>query len=204
VSLQAEAFDDIERAELLFHFGAGAVSLDFVATVGERWRRGFERLRTPPDLASWLTAVGLLKHGVEASEEALVEARRLRSAIFDCVEARRAGRPPPPSALRTVNRCAAAPDPAPRLTPRWSCDRVSDVSVSAALSAVARDAIELLSMTESSRIRECAATDCSRLFVDRSRPGSRRWCESSGCGNRANTSAYRRRLRSAVGRKSAD
>lgn len=202
--LRAEKLDDVKRDELLFPFGAGALSLDFVATVGERWRRRFERLRTPSDLTSWLTAVGLLKNVVEASEDALLDARSLRSAIFDCVEARRAGKPPPPSALRTVNRCAAAPDPAPRLTPRWSCDLVSDGSVPAALSAVARDAIELLSKTDASRIRECAAADCSRLFVDRSRPGSRRWCESSGCGNRANTSAYRRRHRSAPSRTSAD
>jgi predicted RNA-binding Zn ribbon-like protein len=54
-----------------------------------------------------------------------------------------------------------------------------------ALSTVARDAIELFSSTLADRIRICAADDCGLLYVDTSRPGTRRWCSMEWCGDRA-------------------
>ncbi|MFD0576716.1 CGNR zinc finger domain-containing protein [Dactylosporangium darangshiense] len=35
------------------------------------------------------------------------------------------------------------------------------------------------------RLRECADPACNALFLDASRPGSRRWCSMETCGNRA-------------------
>ncbi|HYN73862.1 MAG TPA: CGNR zinc finger domain-containing protein [Nakamurella sp.] len=52
------------------------------------------------------------------------------------------------------------------------------------LSAVARDALEVLTGTTAGRLRECEADDCGLLFLDTSRPGSRRWCSMERCGNR--------------------
>jgi predicted RNA-binding Zn ribbon-like protein len=43
------------------------------------------------------------------------------------------------------------------------------------------------------RLRICEGTDCGNVFVDASRPGSRRFCDAKGCGNRAHVSAYRER-----------
>ncbi|WP_419723185.1 CGNR zinc finger domain-containing protein [Sphingobium aromaticiconvertens] len=34
---------------------------------------------------------------------------------------------------------------------------------------------------------------CRWIFLDRSKPGSRRWCSSTGCGNRQKTRASRAR-----------
>ncbi len=39
--------------ELRFIFRSGWLCLQFCATVGERWRRGFERLLTPAHLTRW-------------------------------------------------------------------------------------------------------------------------------------------------------
>ncbi|MBA2393349.1 MAG: CGNR zinc finger domain-containing protein [Ktedonobacteraceae bacterium] len=50
---------------------------------------------------------------------------------------------------------------------------------------IVRSAAELLVSQDLSLIRECAAEDCSWLFLDSSKNHSRRWCEMKGCGNRA-------------------
>ena len=43
------------------------------------------------------------------------------------------------------------------------------------------------------RMKSCADPECRWIFLDRSKPGSRRWCSSTGCGNRQKTRAYRAR-----------
>src|SRR5665647_1702578 len=43
----------------------------------------------------------------------------------------------------------------------------------------------------------CAAEECRRVFFDRSKPATRRWCMSTLCGNRMKTRAYRERHRDA-------
>ena len=45
------------------------------------------------------------------------------------------------------------------------------------------------------RLKLCAAEDCRWAFYDRSKPATRRWCDSTLCGNREKTRAYRRRRR---------
>ena len=47
------------------------------------------------------------------------------------------------------------------------------------------------------RLRVCAATGCSRVFVDTSRNRSRRYCNPDICGNRTNVAAFRARQRAA-------
>jgi predicted RNA-binding Zn ribbon-like protein len=192
VPLLAHVLDDIEPVELEFQFGNGSIALDLVATVGERWARSFERLRSPEDLRRWLREEQLIGRATITAAD-LASYRELRSAIFDLVQARRAHRLPPRGSLRIVNGAAKAAQSIPRLTSRWHTASNAADPVGAAAATVAADAIALLSEIDPSRIRECAADDCSRLFVDRSRPGRRRWCESTGCGNRAKTAAYRRR-----------
>ncbi|WFU37727.1 CGNR zinc finger domain-containing protein [Bradyrhizobium sp. CB82] len=45
------------------------------------------------------------------------------------------------------------------------------------------------------RLKMCASEECRRVFYDRSKPSTRRWCMSTLCGNRMKTRAYRERLR---------
>jgi len=45
------------------------------------------------------------------------------------------------------------------------------------------------------RLKMCAAEECRRVFFDRSKPATRRWCMSTLCGNRIKTRAYRARHR---------
>jgi len=57
-------------------------------------------------------------------------------------------------------------------------------------------AAALLDSDDLGRLRECSARDCSRLFIDGSRNGSRRWCSMQGCGNRAKARRHYKRKRS--------
>jgi len=190
--------DDLPPHELRFHFKAGRTCLDFAATVGERWRRSFERLRAPDDLTRWLVQSSLLETAPVVSDVELDRARALREAIYRSAKLGGVGNPACED-IELINRIAALAPLAPRLSADaravvWA----SEHPVAAALSTIARDAIDLVSGPLASRVRECAASDCALLFLDASRPGRRRWCAMAACGNRAKTKSYRRRRRESV------
>src|SRR5215475_15112385 len=65
----------------------------------------------------------------------------------------------------------------------------------AGLSAVAAELYDGARDGSLDRLKICAAEECRRVFFDRSKPATRRWCMSSLCGNRNKTRAYRERQR---------
>lgn len=195
MELVANLVDDLEPGQLGFRWGAGSVALDLVATVGERWHRSFERLRSADDLARWIVESGLVTTRPIVRADDLDRARGLRSSIYACAMAAMTHQSPTGELLHQLNRTAGQPDLPPRLDPAWHLYRDRDATASAVLSTIARDALELLATVDHTRLRECHAADCSRLFIDRTRAGNRRWCSSEVCGNRAKTKAYRRRKR---------
>jgi predicted RNA-binding Zn ribbon-like protein len=193
-----ETFEPVPEHEYRFHFKSGRSSLDFAATVGERWRRCFERLRSPEDLARWFVEAEMLDHEPEVTEKLLAQARTLREAIYRT--AKLAGQGEPAGAdLRELNRWAARTPLAPVLSARRQVGWTADEPAAAALGTLARDAIDLVSGPLAGRVRECARDDCALLFVDTSRPGRRRWCSMGGCGNKTKTAAYRRRRSASKG-----
>jgi predicted RNA-binding Zn ribbon-like protein len=190
VAVAAAIVQDLPPEELRFHWKSGRLCLDFVSTVGERWRRSFERLLGPEDLARWLVESAMLPEPPRVSERELESGRSLREAINRLA---RSGVVPETGDRMELNRWAARPPLAPQLSAQGELVWVSERPVEAALATIARDAIELLSGPLAGRIRECAAEDCALLFVDSSRPGRRRWCAGETCGNRTRTKAYRQR-----------
>lgn len=187
--------------ELRFIFRSGRLCLAFCATVGERWRRGFERLLTPGHLARWYAEASVTTDPVPVTAADLDEARAVREAVHRTAQALTGGRRPAARDVEIINRAAAAPPPVPRM------DRGAVLLAAAgpdraasALSAVARDAIGLFTTADAWRLRECASPECGLLFLDLSRPGRRRWCSSNACGGKARAAAYRqRRARTAAG-----
>jgi predicted RNA-binding Zn ribbon-like protein len=176
-----------------FRQGAGRLCLDFIRTLR---RRGTpdetEELASPDALAAWLRQFGPLD--VPAAESvAVTEARALREAVHDLVDAARTGRAYAAESRATVNRAAARPTPVPALDddgrPRWHADD----PVAASLSLVARDALDLVTSPAAARLRACAGSRCGALFVDNSRPGTRRWCSMDTCGNQAKKTSLRER-----------
>jgi predicted RNA-binding Zn ribbon-like protein len=179
---------------LAFPFDGGRLALDFAGTVGDRANISFERLRTPDDLARWVLAAGLGQRAPTVRAADLRNARNLREAIDRAVRAAMVGEPPARRDLDLINNAAARPPLVPKLSGRdlrvaWS----GSSRASSALSTIARDAIELLGGADLGRVRECAASNCSLLFVDESHAQRRRWCSMARCGNRNKTAAYRRR-----------
>ena len=178
-----------------FPFRSGRLCLDFVATLGSRGQLNLERLREPGDLERWLAQAGLGVRG-PVSPANLVAAVRLREAIYGLVLLDPGDRRP--GAARVVNEMAAPAPLVPELDEggrgaAW----VSGATVCQALSSVARDAIDLLSGPLIGRVRSCAGPDCTILFIDTSRPGTRRWCSMEACGNQAKSAGLRRQRRQA-------
>jgi predicted RNA-binding Zn ribbon-like protein len=186
----AAIIHDLPPEELRFHWKSGRVCLDLVATVGERWRRSFERLRTPEDLALWCVESGLLAQPPTVSARQLAAGRKLREAINRLA---RPGLEPEAGDRGELNRWAAKAPLAPQLTAHGEVVWTSERPLEAVLATIARDAVDLLSGPLAGRIRECGAPDCALLFVDASRPGERRWCSGTACGNRTRTKTYRAR-----------
>jgi predicted RNA-binding Zn ribbon-like protein len=177
-----------------FPFRSGRLCLDFVATVAKRGLDDREMLVEPANLATWLHVAQLPEPAVDVTPGLLSDARTLREAIHELTRARVDGRTPDRAAIGTVNAAAQVGTPAVTLGP----DGLTAVPAASAaldqiLSIIARDAIDLFSGPYAHRIHACRAPDCSLFFVDRSRPGTRRWCAMAACGEKASSATYRQR-----------
>ena len=185
---------ELPEQELRFIFRSGRLCLDFCATVGERWRRGFERLPDPGDLARWYGEAAVTDVPVPVTGTDLHTAQEVREAIYRAAKALLGDQPPAARDEHIINRAAVAPPPVPRMNHGVvTLTAAGPDPAASALSAVARDAIALFTTEDVRRLRECASPECGLLFADLSRPGRRRWCSSSACGGKARAAAYRRR-----------
>lgn len=185
--------DGLPDWEMAFRFTSGRLCLAFCATVGERWRRSFERLRGPSDLSRWLAEAGLAHEDVPVTRERLHGARELREAIYRLVRAAMAGEPGRNADRALLNEYARRPPVSSQLGPEGRRELWTGRDAAAGLASVALDAVDMLTSDSVSRVRECAAPDCALLFFDASRPGRRRWCADGACGSKARSAAYRAR-----------
>ncbi|MCP3103565.1 ABATE domain-containing protein [Myxococcus sp. K15C18031901] len=165
-----------------FKFGAGRLALDLAATLPGRFTSPADQLQTTNDLSRWLVAAGLTEQPQQASPEELVAARELREGIYRLAVARTRGESFSARDRAIVNRWAAEPPPAPQLGPRglmWA-----GAGVRGQLSAVAREAAELLGGPRSERVRACPQDGCGTVFLDTSTAGKRRFCGKTACANK--------------------
>nr|BFE57035.1 ABATE domain-containing protein [Dactylosporangium thailandense] len=184
-----------------FQRGAGRLCLDFTRTLRRRGTEyAVEELPDGPALAAWVGQCGPVApvpgsvvpaaivrdaHGLREAVYALVAAARTRAGAAAAGEAPR----------ERVNQAAARSVPTPALGERGELRWYANDPVTSTLALVARDALDLVASPAVQRIRECADPACDALFLDGSRPGSRRWCSMDSCGNRAKK--QRRRSESA-------
>lgn len=150
----------------------------------------WEHLHTPADLGAWLTdRFGILAEEPTAGE--LTSALGLRGVVSSIALSVADNRPVAAADVDALNAAARNPLHAPHLdggTTEAPRPRVSEL-----LPAIAWDAIATFG-TGASRVRRCAADDCSIVFYDSSRPGARRWCSMQRCGNRTKTRTHRSRV----------
>lgn len=179
-------------SDLEFQFG-GRLSLDLTWTLRYRAVAPTDLLATPDRLGSWLTrAVAPVSGSLTAGD--LASAVELREAVYAGAMSRIAGKSVGRDVRSTLNDWAARPGPFRLLDgqPGASLHLRPGAEVESALAAVALDAVDLLSLDDG-RLRLCEGPGCSLVFYDSSRPGTRRWCSTDRCGNRVNTTTYRRR-----------
>ena len=168
------------------------LSIDLTWTLRYRNVSPTELLLTPRDLRSWTSCHDLQTSGQLHGED-LERFKELREAIFGALTRAVYDQPPSTSQRKVINENAARSAYTPALASNSSITLKHDGSgVDAALSAIARDAIELLALRDG-RLRRCEGSGCALIFYDESRPGTRRWCDTSRCGNRVNTHSYRQR-----------
>lgn len=198
-----------------FDRSGGQLALDFVNTVGGmRAVSPKEHLAAYPDLVEFGRQTGGLDDAAarrllaearrrpEEAEAALAEAKELREALYRIFLARARGEAPPAPDVDRLSHALGAALAHRRLARRgdtfalaWDDAPALDAPTWPAVTAAA----ELLaSPAELGRVRVCGQFDdeeCSWLFVDESRAGTRRWCSMQDCGNRAKARRHQRRLK---------
>jgi len=180
-----------------FREGAGRLCLDFIRTLRFRDTADqTEELADPEALAAWVRQFGAdPDQAVPLPESGQVtDAQAVREAVYALVTSAMSGRHVGRAAREQLNRAAAAPVPVPCLGDSGTVTWVTDAPVTATLSLVARDALDLAtSPALLARVRPCASPTCGALFLDHSRPGTRRWCSMDTCGNRAKKAGLKAR-----------
>ena len=182
----------MSQPKLSFRFNAGRLSLNLVCTLRYRPSKNLELLEEPSDLSRWLFEANAVNQLTSATTAQLDDAKRLRKAIFETASRITEGKPPDRRAVAAINEFAALPRPKLQLDFRsWQPEYLTDAPIDAGLSAVAGDAIDLFTGSQSKLIRTCAEPGCRMLFVDTSPGTRRRWCSMTRCGSRAKGAAFR-------------
>ena len=153
---------------------------------------GEDTLVTPADLDAYLRLNPYT--GVMRRDEAEVEAvRGIRSRLRQLWDVDREG------AVPIVNEMLRDGRALPRLVIHgdydWHIHATSDDAPLATriLVEAAMAFVDVIRADEYDRVRVCSADDCESVYIDYSKNGSKRYCDTGNCGNRMNVNAYRQR-----------
>jgi len=180
----------------LLHRIAGDIALDLANTVS--WR-GTERetdyLTSAADVVTWAKDADLVDRSfdVTVGESAILLKRTLalRSAIREVGAAIAYGNDAPVRALNVIRDLAANALQAAEVSGVPATFKFTGIDK--IVGAIAWSAFDLFRGDELSRLKQCPPDDCQWLFIDRTKNGSRRWCEMATCGNRAKKQVHRTR-----------
>jgi predicted RNA-binding Zn ribbon-like protein len=156
-----------------------------------------DELGRPRELGAWMSQHGLLSSGAEVTPAMFEVALQLRTSVRSYLQCDPVERRRNKDAVQSLNKAMSL---FPLMVEARS-DRM-------ALRAARGDALAGLSLVVAElydgsvrgtldRLKMCAAEECRRVFFDRSKPATRRWCMSTLCGNRIKTRNYRERQRDA-------
>jgi predicted RNA-binding Zn ribbon-like protein len=162
----------------------GDLAVDLANTLRPGRGRVADRLADLDGLAGWLRGTG------GPDDVGLPELLALRGHVQVLLAAAVGGHLPPPTAVRAVNRAAAAAPAVVQLEAGELVIRASASPADAFLAEIAAAAISLVGGPGRDRLRRCAAPGCGRWFVA-SRP-RQTWC-SPACGNRARLARFHQR-----------
>lgn len=156
-----------------------------------------EELPDAAALGDWMQQRRLIDGAATPSQRTFDAALQLRSAIRDYLECDSAERPRKTSVTAPLNK---AMEPFALRVASIGKDGFAlmpmQAEAQAGLSAIVAELYNAASAGTLDRLKMCAADECQRVFFDRSKPGTRRWCQSTLCGNREKTRSYRERHKS--------
>ncbi|MGA7754912.1 MAG: ABATE domain-containing protein [Candidatus Sulfotelmatobacter sp.] len=199
-----------ERRPLQFDLCGGALCLDFINTLDDRYSNEPEELiKSYIDLARFAEDAEVLPRQQadrlcaesiatpERAEKVLAAAIEMREAMYAVFWALVRKTTVTSSALLVLNRyiqSAAQHESLIRQGPRfeWRFD-ASPRDLEAPLWPIARSAAKLLASDHLQFVRACASKTCEWLFLDESKNHRRRWCDMTKCGNRAKVRRFYKR-----------
>lgn len=157
-----------------------------------------DELGGPRELGAWMAKRGLLFTSARITPPMFDVALQLRASIRAYLQC-------DPAERRTNKETVQSLNTALKLFPlvaRAQVDRSMVLGAArddalAGLSAVVAELYDGSVRGTLDRLKMCAAEECRRVFFDRSKPATRRWCISTLCGNRMKTRTYRERHRDA-------
>jgi predicted RNA-binding Zn ribbon-like protein len=157
-----------------------------------------DTLQSDSDVKAWLKRleIPVVKGTLPFSDGVLLQrVRELRGIALATVQDRKSGKKP---SLVALNRFLAdAPSHAVLTTDDARNIRVTRVygkeTVEAFLAPLAEAVADLLADGDFDLVRHCEGNACVMWFYDRTKGHRRRWCTSTGCGNRAKVAAFRAR-----------
>jgi predicted RNA-binding Zn ribbon-like protein len=188
--------------------------LDFVNTeFTEQRGRRTDSLRTFADLIDWLRESRVMNRAQlqraqklwggspRAAERIFLDALALRRALLAMAEKLATRRTVPRESLETINKtiekrpasvlCARSPRRFEEMT-RLDLHEPAQLMV-----PIAQSASDLLCHGDLALVKRCAHPACGAFFYDTSKNHTRRWCRTTGCGNRMRVAAHYRRSRAA-------
>ncbi|MDQ2886237.1 MAG: ABATE domain-containing protein [Chloroflexota bacterium] len=189
-----------------FDFVGNNICLDFVNTLHDRISSGRDDFSSYDDLVAWSRLAGITTAG--EAEQLLARARQhpaeaarvfkrateQREVIYHIFAAVAQERDPEPADLACLSELFA--DAMSRAcitlhdnTFMWDWAQ-KETTLESLLWPVIRAAAELLTSPDLHLARQCAASDCTWLFLDTSKNHSRRWCDMKSCGNRTKVSKH--------------
>jgi predicted RNA-binding Zn ribbon-like protein len=171
----------------------------FLELINSEFYDGFGEVEERLDKAEWLAEFAA-EIGLETT--ALIRGRRrlieLRQLLRETVEAL-PGKDFEPSRrhLKRLNEYLAAAPIRLQLLLTAEGARIEPATAENLDGALARIALSLAQAlsVDPRRIKVCENDGCRWAFIDQSRNRSRRWCESTACGNLFKVRAFRRRTR---------
>jgi predicted RNA-binding Zn ribbon-like protein len=174
------------------------LAINFINTLRMVEGQLTDMLQRDSDVKAWLKRleVPVARGTLPFNDGVLVQrARELREIALMAVKDQKSGKKP---SLVALNRFLgdASSHATLKIDDTMSI-RVTRVfgkeTVEAFLAPVAEAIAELLANGNFDLVRHCEGNACVMWFYDRTKGHRRRWCTSTGCGNRAKVAAFRAR-----------
>lgn len=205
-----------------FKFVGGHISLDFVNTASgwssnptKKGERDYcdialgDKLDDYADLVAWSKHIGLLTEKEaknflriadeqpKAAEAIFKRGLKLREAIYRLFKSVIEKWKPNAVDVETLDEELSIAATHEKLI--YSQDGFSWIfqnrseSFDCMLWSLAQSAAEVLTVEDSSRLRQCVSNGCGWMFLDTSRNRSRQWCDMKDCGNVAKVRRFRQK-----------